>query len=429
VVRKGQEGQYSVGFVILLSIVLLSATAGADPINVQTRYLERFFGGTEDHILFDERTSDGTSVSLSNVFNSSSSLPTGSPFGNATGTTLGAASATGAFDASGLRLGASGSATVGLSGLSSLSYESKSQAFAFFADTVTLLTGGEGPGFLRLTFAIDGTFSSSVSSTHNAGAEAFLSLGGGIDEGTGWIGLSLVDVIQLEDPVFQGFPIPLPNTLTVDLPATLGTPRPLNIQMAAGFNATFESIDGSGTASGAADFDSTITLLTARVLDAVKNPVSAQILSANSFVYPLDSDGDGIPDARDNCPTIANANQADTDGDGIGDACDTDTGVDLDIKSFSVSKSARASRQSVSVKLTVRSNGSNAPVPARVIGVQNGAQVYDQTVNVSAPMGRQVSVTFPSYTPTTAGDIQWTVTIVDGNPDVDVATAVTKVSP
>jgi len=35
-----------------------------------------------------------------------------------------------------------------------------------------------------------------------------------------------------------------------------------------------------------------------------------------------DSDGDGVPDSEDNCPTVANADQADADGDGIGDACD-----------------------------------------------------------------------------------------------------------
>jgi hypothetical protein len=36
-----------------------------------------------------------------------------------------------------------------------------------------------------------------------------------------------------------------------------------------------------------------------------------------------DADGDGVPDADDNCPNDANADQVDTDSDGIGDACDS----------------------------------------------------------------------------------------------------------
>ena len=37
---------------------------------------------------------------------------------------------------------------------------------------------------------------------------------------------------------------------------------------------------------------------------------------------PRDSDGDTIPDYRDNCPTVANQLQADGDQDGVGDLCD-----------------------------------------------------------------------------------------------------------
>lgn len=41
-----------------------------------------------------------------------------------------------------------------------------------------------------------------------------------------------------------------------------------------------------------------------------------------------DVDRDGISNADDNCPLVANADQADSDEDGVGDACDPDQGAD-----------------------------------------------------------------------------------------------------
>ncbi|MCB9745508.1 MAG: putative metal-binding motif-containing protein [Alphaproteobacteria bacterium] len=43
---------------------------------------------------------------------------------------------------------------------------------------------------------------------------------------------------------------------------------------------------------------------------------------------PLDSDGDGVTNAQDNCRDDANASQTDTDGDGVGDVCDECDGDD-----------------------------------------------------------------------------------------------------
>jgi len=39
---------------------------------------------------------------------------------------------------------------------------------------------------------------------------------------------------------------------------------------------------------------------------------------------PADADGDGVPDAVDNCTLVANAGQVDADGDGFGNICDAD---------------------------------------------------------------------------------------------------------
>lgn len=49
-------------------------------------------------------------------------------------------------------------------------------------------------------------------------------------------------------------------------------------------------------------------------------PALAMLAAAPALA--VDSDGDGHDDATDNCPTIANVDQADADNNGIGDACE-----------------------------------------------------------------------------------------------------------
>ena len=52
-----------------------------------------------------------------------------------------------------------------------------------------------------------------------------------------------------------------------------------------------------------------------------KDPVPDAKTLVNSV---SDQDGDGVADATDNCPQVANSDQADFDGDGMGDLCDPD---------------------------------------------------------------------------------------------------------
>ena len=104
--------------------------------------------------------------------------------------------------------------------------------------------------------------------------------------------------------------------------------------------------------------------------------------------------------------------------------------VDLDIAQFKVTKRVRlANVKPVGIQLTVSNAGIvEGDAPATVVGVQNGVEVYNETLTVTDPVGNgRTKFDFPAYEPAAAGEIVWTATIADGDPDDDTAMASTLV--
>jgi hypothetical protein len=107
--------------------------------------------------------------------------------------------------------------------------------------------------------------------------------------------------------------------------------------------------------------------------------------------------------------------------------------VNLDIKSLRVTNKVSVTKGKgiVDVLLTVENGGlAEGSADATITGVQNGVPVYVQTVNVTDGVGNgSTRYTFQSYFPDAAGDITWTAVINDGDPDDDIASATTSVTP
>jgi PKD repeat protein len=127
-----------------------------------------------------------------------------------------------------------------------------------------------------------------------------------------------------------------------------------------------------------------------------------------------------------------------TDDDGATDTASTAATVgtaalvDLDIAKLNVTPKLRfANKRPFKIMLMVTNEGNvDSPRPATVVGVQNGVEVYNETMMVSAPIqddDERGVFKFPNYMPTGSGAIIWTATIADDDPDVDEATARTEV--
>lgn len=114
----------------------------------------------------------------------------------------------------------------------------------------------------------------------------------------------------------------------------------------------FQYRHGSGYASGR-----TVTLGiqnrdgTDAFLLSHEKPIVREGLAVRLTPPVIDTDGDGVPEQIDNCPTAANPTQRDLDGDGPGDACDDVDGA-VRPTSLQVRRSTSSSRSNGRITLT-----------------------------------------------------------------------------
>jgi Thrombospondin type 3 repeat len=117
----------------------------------------------------------------------------------------------------------------------------------------------------------------------------------------------------------------------------------------------------------------------------------------------VDTDGDHVPDDLDNCPTVANANQADSDGNGVGDACKSD-----DILGFESLSGWTPTMGATTTLNTTKTQGafSLQVIPAGGYVPLNSANL--STTVLKALEGAQRKLAFDLFIPIVQGNPFWT---------------------
>ena len=113
---------------------------------------------------------------------------------------------------------------------------------------------------------------------------------------------------------------------------------------------------------------------------SIKDGVSGATVQAISRFYfiPPDIDNDGIPNASDNCPTVANPTQADCNNNGIGEACETFTDCN---------RSGKPDSCDIAAQTSLDGDNNGVPDECQVDCNHNGISDLAEIFNNSMPDG------------------------------------------